>query len=262
MIKSKTSVSAIPCRVRIGGNMLRIVICDDDQLFAEKLRNESRAIMKRLDTKASIHVMDSQENISEMLFAGYDLALLDVDFSDMGYTGIDLAKMIRAASPKCVIVFVSNYIEYAPEGYEVQAFRYLLKSEIASKLETCLRDSLDRILEIKETLSLKVGGEGVSILLQDILYIAAEDHNVVIYTRTSGENSEKTYRAYATLGEVEKKLEARGFLRIQKSYLVNMRRLQKFQCQQAVLDNGCILPVSEKTYAVQKKKYLMWKGLL
>ena len=40
-----------------------------------------------------------------------------------------------------------------------------------------------------------------------------------------------------------------------------MSHLKKFQSQGAVLDDGTTLSVSEKSYAVQKKKYLFWKGL-
>ena len=48
--------------------------------------------------------------------------------------------------------------------------------------------------------------------------------------------------------------------RTNKSYLVNMRRIKKYQCNEAELDNGQILRVSEKNYAENKKRYLLWKG--
>ena len=60
--------------------------------------------------------------------------------------------------------------------------------------------------------------------------------------------------------DLEHQLEPKGFLRIHKSYLVNMRHLKKFQCREAVLSNGTVLRVGEKTYADKKKKYLLWKG--
>ena len=66
---------------------------------------------------------------------------------------------------------------------------------------------------------------------------------------------------FSFLEEMEKQLDHQGFLRIQKSYLVNMAHLQRFQCKEAMLDNGMILPVSEKSYAEQKKKYLYWRGM-
>ena len=70
----------------------------------------------------------------------------------------------------------------------------------------------------------------------------------------------KTYRFYSSLANLEEHLATQGFLRIQKSYLVNMRRITKYQCNEARLDNGQTLRVSEKNYSENKKQYLLWKG--
>lgn len=56
----------------------------------------------------------------------YDIALLDIDMGETN--GIELAKKLRAENENIVIIFITNFIQYAPEGFEVQAFRYLLKS--------------------------------------------------------------------------------------------------------------------------------------
>ena len=65
-----------------------------------------------------------------------------------------------------------------------------------------------------------------------------------------------------SLSELEEQLEPKGFLRIHKSYLVNMAHLKKYQSQQAVLSDGTVLRVSARSYAAQKQKYLLWKGRL
>ena len=83
-------------------------------------------------------------------------------------------------------------------------------------------------------------------------------HNVTVYVRKG--KSVKSYEIYSSLSELEERLADRGFLRIHKSILVNLRRITKFQSKAAVLDNGTTLRVSEKGYAENKKKYLLWKG--
>ena len=64
--------------------------------------------------------------------SSYDLAFLDIDMGDS--SGIDLARTLRRENPGVVIVFLTNFIQYAPEGFEVQAFRYLLKRDMTEKL--------------------------------------------------------------------------------------------------------------------------------
>ena len=70
----------------------------------------------------------------------------------------------------------------------------------------------------------------------------------------------KTYRFYGPLSNIEADLEQDGFLRVQKSFLVNMRHILKFQAREIVLTGDITLPASPKTYAELKQKYLFWKG--
>ena len=158
-----------------------------------------------------------------------------------------------------VIVFVTNYIEYAPEGYEVQAFRYIMKKDIGRKLRNCLKQASDKLFMSREVLRIKINGEPISLPITSILYIESQLRIALIYVQK--ENAVKQYRCYATISELEEQLEAQGFLRIHKSYLVNMRHLKKYQCREVVLSNGTALKASAQNYSQQKQKYLFWKGL-
>ena len=64
-----------------------------------------------------------------------------------------------------------------------------------------------------------------------------------------------------TLSSLEKELEKYGFLRVHKSYLVNMAHIRKFRSRICLLTDGTALSVSEKNYSQQKQKYLLWKGM-
>ena len=137
--KEKQSVSKKYCRAEMGAKMVKIILCDDNQVFLENLRREIRTILKRNNVDSEIYIFNSLESIRSDLIPQANIFFLDIDFSDRQYTGIDIAKKIRSINERAVIIFVTNYIQYAPEGYEVQAFRYLLKSSIATKLDRCLK---------------------------------------------------------------------------------------------------------------------------
>lgn len=157
------------------------------------------------------------------------------------------------------IIFVTNFIEYAPEGYEVQAFRYILKRDLLGDLKAILPLALKQLNQ--ETLPIQVNGEIIKVPLDDILYLEVQQHNVTVVTRKlTSERKQKEYSFYATLSELEERLEPLGFLRIHKSYLVNLKHLKKFQCREATLDNGMTIRVGEKSYAENKQKFLLWKG--
>lgn len=244
-----------------GLHMLRILICDDDPDFLEFLRQEIRSSLNHATIKATIQVYEGMGDIPETLLHNCDIAFLDIDFSRKQYNGIDIARKIRQKCNRAVIIFITNYIEYAPDGYEVQAFRYILKNEVHAKLERYLIEAVSNLNSVHETFQINVSGEVVNIPIDEILYIESNLHTVKVYVQKSDQSSIRNYSYYASLSNVETQLASRGFLRVHKSYLVNMRRIKKYQCHEALLDNGITLRVSEKNYAEQKKKYLLWKGM-
>ena len=72
----------------------------------------------------------------------YDIALLDIDMGETN--GIELARKLRASNENIVIIFITNFIQYAPEGFEVQAFRYLLKADLSAKLDSYFDSAVQR----------------------------------------------------------------------------------------------------------------------
>lgn len=263
MMNSKMGVfcEIIPCRVEKGVPMIRLLICDDDIIFLNKLRAFVQSLFDEMGAKVKIHAYCSWEEIGTPILSSYDIAILDLDFSQKKYTGIDIAKKLRVARKDAIIIFLSNYIEYAPDGYEVQAFRYILKSDLHKKLEPSIRRALDCLRSSKETMKIQINGELIDLRLSNILYFEAQQHTVIAYVQKESDSSIiKQYRFYSTLTTLERQLTPHGFLRIQKSYLANMEKLKRYQCSEAVLINGTVLPVSAKNYAEQKEKYLLWKG--
>lgn len=244
----------------LGGDaMLSILICDDDVTMIANIRTVIESILREAEKKAKIYTFTEVASISDQILSICDIALLDIDFDRSCYNGMDVARRIRSLRSDTVIIFVTNFIEYAPEGYEVQAFRYVLKRDIHSDLKPNLLLALKNLN--KETLPIQVNGEIFDLALDDILYLEVQQHNVTaVMKQQTQDKKQKGYSFYASLSELEVRLEPLGFLRIHKSYLVNMKYIKKFQCREALLTGGITLRVGEKSYAENKQKYLLWKG--
>ena len=250
------------CTVERGSSVIRIILCDDDEIFLNKLKTAVESALQEMNEKAKIHTFNSLEDVGQPILASGDIAFLDIDFSNARYNGMEIARKLRSVRKDSIIIFVTNFIEYASEGYEIQAFRYVLKLDVESKLKDYLQQAIVQLRSVCETLKIKVNGEIIDIPLKSILYIESQLRMVLIHVQKDNTVKKiKKYSCYASLSELEKRLESQGFLRIQKSYLVNMAHLQRYQCKEAMLHNGLVLPVSEKNYAEQKKKYLFWKGM-
>lgn len=241
--------------------MVCILICDDDPRMLAKIKGQINSLVSLLKIKAKIYAYADGSRISDQILASCDIALLDIDFQTEAYNGIDLARKLRELRNDTIIMFITNFIEYAPEGYEVHAFRYILKNKFESDINLYFEQAIAEIHKRKEVIKIQVNGEIIDLNLDNILYFEVQQHNISAYVLKFPQRKEvKVYTFYGSLSDLEKRLEPQGFLRIHKSFLVNMRHLKKFQCREALLDNGTSLRVGEKGYAENKQKYLIWKG--
>ena len=248
----------IGCCVERGRTLVRVIICDDDSVFLEALHKKVEESLKELGMPAKIHAYSSMDQIILPILSSCDIAFLDIDLSQPKYNGFDIARKLRKVRNDAVIIFVTNYIEYAPEGYEIQAFRYLLKKNYQVKIQEYIKEAVTYLENSRQTLKIKVNGEIIDLALKSILYIESQLRTVIIHAQK--EKGQKQYSCYAAISDLERQLEPQGFLRIHKSYLVNMQHLKKYQCHEAILSDGTNLRVSTRNYAEQKKKYLFWKG--
>ena len=236
--------------------MLRMLLADDDPVFLSKLERLLTQYAAQQQRKVWIDAYP-RDDLSGFVLQSYDIAFLDIDFGDRRGAGIDLARRLRQKRNDAILIFVTNYVEYAPEGYELRAFRYLLKTDIDMKLEAYFSQAAEQFAAKREILPIQTGGEMRNLTVDEILYLESDKHTVRIYMLSS---SAGPYSCYASLLSFEEKLQPLGFLRVQKSFLVNMRHIRKLQCGEAALESGETLPVSEKNYRQIKRAYLLWKG--
>lgn len=93
----------------------------------------------------------------------------------------------------------------------------------------------------------------------NILYIESRKHKAVFFCL---ESKLINLTIYDKLDHIEKKLEGHGFLRIHKSYLVNMKHIQRISNYKAELDVGGELSVPRRRYQAVKEAFVAYKGAL
>ena len=240
-------------RAAVGQSGIKILLCDDDPTFLNVLQGEITRVFKKVNMQISITAFRSAQEIAPAHFACCDMAFLDIDFEKETQNGIDIARTLRGINSHALIFFVTNFVDYAPAGYEVQAFRYILKRDMKDVLERYIFQAVENLADGHEYLRLRDKEQTADIPLEQITYLEVLDHYVSIHT------GEAVHTLGATLSGLEMGLEAHGFLRIHNSYLVNMRFISRFRSRECLLTDGTALAVSAKNYSQQKEKYLMWK---
>ncbi|MGN0495300.1 MAG: LytR/AlgR family response regulator transcription factor [Lachnospiraceae bacterium] len=180
-----------------------------------------------------------------------NLILMDIELP--GMDGITLGKQIKNMSKDVFLVFVTAFVEYAVKGYEANAFRYLLKPVTLEVMRDLMID-IQREYGKRKKLWIKTNDGERMILLEDLIYISAEDKYTVLYTGT------QHYLSDNSLTKYEEQLGEFGFFRIHRKYLVNMYHHKAFRAGKVVLTQGYTLPVSGKRMARYQQQLFHFLG--
>lgn len=92
-----------------------------------------------------------------------------------------------------------------------------------------------------------------------ILYVESRKHKCVFCYQGA---EPAAYQVYLKLDEIEGRLKEYGFLRIHKSYLVNMKHVRRISNYEAELDSGERLPIPRLRFQTVKEEYAVYKGAL
>jgi len=221
---------------------MRIAICDDEELF----RIEFKAVLDKvlINVDYDIDTFSDGVNLYEaFLKCPFDLVFLDIEMP--GIDGITLAKRLRAVSENIQIVFLTSHIEYALEGYEVNALRYLVKPVDINKLREVLKYIQDKKTNSHQIM-IREEGEDIVIDLNDIIYMESMDKNVRIVT------SKCEYITRYNISDFEEELKNSGFYRIHRGYLISLSKVKKIVKNDVVMDGDISLPVSRSNIKTLK----------
>lgn len=234
---------------------MKLMICDDNAAFARELRRRIEDICAYEDWPLDCLIFEKPQDVLNADLSGVKAAFLDIEMP--GGNGIELARLLRIKYPEMILVFVTAYIEYAPSGYKVDAFRYLLKSRVDEELREILEGIRERLYSSSDVVSLRTHDGDCVLPLKDVLYFEGTAQRMVL-AHVMGHEGPVTCQG--KLSALEESLSGKGFLRIQKSFLVNMTHLRRISGHRAFISNGKELKVSELNYSKIREQYLLWKG--
>lgn len=222
--------------------MIRIGICDD---MEEDLRRVEEVVLQAVEsTRFNIEVkcFNSGEKLLRDMdeWGRMDIVFLDIFMKKM--SGVETARRIRQKDFLSILIFVSMYDQYCKELINVQPFAFIDKPASKEELKQVLRRAIDRKSGDREVFYYTYKKVTYHILLSHIRYF--ESHKREIHIHSVDEYG----MFYGKLDEVEEKLKAMNtrFIRINKSYLVDLLYVKEFRYNRVKLDNGKELLISPK----------------
>jgi two-component system LytT family response regulator len=202
---------------------IKCLLVDDEPLAIQLLQKH----IAQLDFFEVTGTCNNAVKALEMLNR-YDIDLLFLDIRMPQLSGLELLKTLRNP-PRTILT--TAYREYALDGYDLDVVDYLLKpvtfDRFFKAVEKYLRSSNQTSPELlsssePEYIYLKSGYKFYKIDIASILYAESKKDYVQVHTK------EKLIVSKYKLGDLEKELEGKGFLRIHRSYVVNLQHITAF----------------------------------
>jgi len=218
----------------------KFAICDDEPADLAYVKAIVEQWGRERESMPEIQTFPSAESF---LFTyeeetDFDVLLLDIEMGKM--SGVELAKKIRSRNRSIQIIFITGYMEYISEGYDVEALHYLLKPVTKEKMWEVLDRVAQRIQVQEKAFILETAGQILRIPLYEIEWLEVQKNYVTIHG--AEEHSIKR-----PLKEISKELDER-FFQIHRSYLVNLTCIKKITKGEVFLKSGVSLPLSRGLY--------------
>ncbi|MEW9078388.1 LytR/AlgR family response regulator transcription factor [Terrisporobacter glycolicus] len=231
--------------------MIKIGICEDEKEMQDLIESHLQNLLKNREYKIEKYI--SGEELLQANFEDIDILLLDIQMGKL--SGMDTARRIREVNSKMEIIFITSLIDYVQEGYEVRAYRYLLKP---IELEELKKHVLNCINEIEKNknhyILIKNKSNTYKIYSNEITYIEVQKKDMLIHTIN------KDFDVRYSLEKVEKDLNLDKFVRCHKSFLVNLTYVENIKSNIAILESGEEVPISRYRYKEVKEKFLRFIG--
>ena len=208
--------------------MRRIAIVEDEELYVKELQEYLKRYEQEFGEKFDIVVYRDGDSIVNQYKAQFDIILMDIQMKFVD--GMTAAEEIRQIDPKVGIIFITNMIEYAVRGYEVDALAYILKPVNYFQFSQKLKKALGKVKDSQDhCITISVKGGVHKIALEKLLYVESQGHTLNYYLE------DRLISNRENLSNIESILAEYGFYRINKGCLVNLKYVD------TVIDGNCII---------------------
>lgn len=227
--------------------MIRCIIVDDEPLAVAQLE----MYVQRVPFLENVGSCSSAAEAMEILSTGN----VDAMFVDINMPDIDGVQLVRSLARPPMVVFTTAYSEYAIEGFRLNAIDYLLKPiafddflKASNKLKLIfgINNAVQPVAEQPEgvchdSLFVKSDYRMLRVPVDSIKYIESMSEYVRIFV----EGSAKPIVSLLSMKKIEESLPADVFMRVHRSYLVNLERVREISKMRIVYDGDVYVPIGE-----------------
>ena len=227
--------------------MIRCLAIDDEPLALRQLAAYIQKIPFLQLVKACESALEARQIMEEEMI---DAIFVDINMPDLN--GMDFVKSL-AAPP--LVVFTTAYSEYAIDGFKVDAVDYLLKpfglddmKRAVNKVKTRYdllnatpTTTVTTPTDDDNTIFLKTEHRMVRVDIDKIRYIEGMSEYLRIYL----EGVQRPLIVLLSMKKMEERLPSASFMRVHRSYIINLRKIQEVNKSRVIMDADTYIPIGD-----------------
>lgn len=170
-----------------------------------------------------------------------NVVVLDIEFKNSKFNGLDIANEIRKFNKNCYIIFITSHFEYLMEAYNYKTFAYLFKNSLTvDSLSRTLTRLFDDISGSSKKF-LKIDSKGTFVDLNNIQFIEKKGMKLIYHTQ------HECFEAYNSFLKIENAL-PNNFVRCHKSFIANIDNIANISLHDNSIEfkNGSICYIGPK----------------
>lgn len=220
--------------------MMSIAVCDDEIQECCRIADRIKEVLEEMKISCVIRQFNSGWELLQAK-EDFDMIFLDIIMRDLD--GIRTAQLVREKAYDRILIFLSSSRDYVFDAYDVEAFQYLLKPVDGHKLRKVLEMAVRKTRkQVREFILVSKGRQTRKLFLDDIFYFEIRGRIIEAHGR------EGIFTYYEQIGVLEKNLQGKGFFRCHKSYLINLKHVDGYNRQEAILDQGERVAIAKRRY--------------
>ena len=229
---------------------MKIGIVEDEAVWRDKIQTIIEKYCRDKNISSQINSYKSGKDF--MKSADADLLFLDIELAE-GEDGFEIAEQLMNLGNKCKVCFLTSHTESARLGYRVNAFRYIDKKhleEINEAIDFFLKIKIqDRIVSCNDT-----AGIHIKISLNELLLIETNGRKLR-YLMLDGSE----HLCEGQISEAARSLSRFGFFQLHRSYIVNLKYIEKVNSHEVTLCNGLKVVIGRIHSKEFKKEFFKWR---
>lgn len=227
---------------------MRFAACDDEKIFRDELINAvySCSNLHRLEL-----VVDEFESGEELLKTTNTYDVIFLDYKMEGYDGLETARLLREKGIASTIIFLTSYPDVVFDTFEVTAFRFLKKPLDIDELNRAL-DGYFAQQRDNMPILLKMHGETISVMSNDIVYLEADNKKCYINLINDRLHFPRT------MSKAEVLLPKNYFFKTHKAFIVNLYHVRKYDKEFVYFDSKDSVPISRNYLRTFKDVYMTY----